>query len=237
MEPFFAAFFFQANTVKGFEAWDKAGFIANAHRERFQNVIYGPLGLILSKPTDAQDHLLEMRVDPQIIHLTFSAETAWDDVIREAARRTEWITRAISVTTFSRLGLRLYLVWPASTKIAAGHLARACIYGESESRWSGLGVIGNSELTIEAEADTLKLKLSLKAVERAQADPQDPDAVSADWIFRNTRFPEYGVMMDADVYSIRTRSSVDVQSFLRSCRDYITDRIIPLGQQIREELG
>ena len=219
MAPYAVGIFFQANTVKGYEAWDKTGVVANELSTRFAKISYGPLGLVCESPVDPKDYLLQVRVNVQHILLSFLPRARFDTIQRESVNRVEWIAKATNVTEFSRLGLRTQLIWGRESEEQASHEIRDRFLSVQMHGWSALGVVQSGELALNVEIEDLIARVALQPAKR------NPDEKTASNLEESA--PEFGIMLDVDIAKNGNTYYTDLQSYFRRCERVLYEHIIP----------
>ncbi|HZU11773.1 MAG TPA: hypothetical protein VFB58_02960 [Chloroflexota bacterium] len=229
-EPVVLSVFFQANTVKGYRFWDEAGLLANKYVERFRRIDYGsiPHTLTCAVPADPADWLTELRVSPHSIWLSYRAHVPWVTVRQETSGQVDWIARAIGVTQFSRLGLRINLLWEQEGQEQAVEAVLSRILHIQERGWSQLGTATGGSIVETFTADHLEGRIEISSVmnvqreerllvggEPAQATPELDD------------LPSFGVNVDVDLARHGSIESLDVKPHLNRSVKYIENVLTP----------
>lgn len=228
-KPIVSAVFFQADTIRGYRFWDEAGVLANEYSKRFQSVNYGSPGVLYcSNPKDPGDILLELRVGPSNIWLSYRAGVLLGRVQQESARLVDWIARAIYVTQFSRLGLRVHMLWGnASLDQVMGQLRSRVLQTQNQG-WDSLGNVTGGALTVDVTRDRLTARFSLAPVQSVQTQIQTKvPGIEQPPVIPEVRLPDYSIMLDVDVVDNHTTDSIDIKPYLSQAIAFIDSRLVP----------
>jgi hypothetical protein len=229
--PYLAGEFFQANTAKGYEAWDKAGAVANELSGRFRSIPSGPAGLVCESPLDPKDYLQQVRVDAQHISLSFRPGTQVGTSRRDTARLVEWVAQTINVAMFSRLGLRTFVVWGRDSLEQAGAEIRDRFLPVHLQDWGSVGDVQAAELVLTVAADDLRARVVLQPIQRkTPVGTEISGGVGAD----DADAPPFGILLDVDIVKNGSIYYTDLQSYFRHCADLLNERILPhVERQLR----
>jgi len=237
-KPVVSAVFFQADTIRGYRFWDETGVLANEYSTRFQSVNYGPPGVLYcSNPKDPGDMLLELRVSPSNIWLSYRAGISLARVQQESGRLVDWIARAIYVTQFSRLGLRVHMLWgSASLDQVIGKL-RSRVLQTQHQGWDDLGNVTGGALTADVTRDRLTARFSLAPVQNVETQIQTKvPGIEPPPVIPEIQLPDYSIMLDVDVVDNHTTDSIDVKPYLGQAIAFIDNRLVPfVARRFAEE--
>jgi len=228
--PTTSAIFFQADTVKGFKFWDETGLLANSYVGRFQSIDFRPdfrpPSLIALSPTDPADPILELRINVQNIWLSIRPTLSWPTVRQEIVRMVDYISRAISVTQFSRLGLRINLLWSGESLEQVINIQRSRILRVQD--WGAVGEVTGGEFVVNLKSDRLTARVAINAVQNVQTlfatrmpgqilEPPVPD----------TSRPDYALMLDIDLVDSSPSDSINVNPHLNRAIHLLDDKVVP----------
>lgn len=234
-KPVTGRVFIQADTILGYQFWDHAGVVANRLAQRFQSVGFDQSrsGLTCFAPSDLQDKLLEVRVSPQQIWLGYREGVDHTTVRQESAELIDWIARAINVSRFSRLGLRLSIYWGGESEDEVVAIVRDRVVRSQEAGWSEVGAVGSGELVIHLTSELLGVRAALSAARNVLTEitTRFPgiDAVEAP---KPQILPEYSVVLDADLYDNRTTDSIDVKPHIGRSLEFFDRKLLPFVSKL-----
>jgi len=229
---------FQANTVKGFRFWDEAGLIANKYVDRFRAINYGniPQTLVCAAPSDPGDYMMELRVSPYNIWIAYRAMVSWVTVRQETSRDVAWIARAIDVTQFSRLGLRVSLLWHGQDREHVVNTLLSQALNVHEQDWAQVGRATGGELVVHLEHDKLAVRLWMSPVVNVRREQHvtipgsEPPPHMEEEIL-----PDFAISVDADLADTRITESVDVMPHLNRSVKYLQESLIPFISRMLEQ--
>ena len=237
--PIVTGVFFQADTVKGYRFWDETGVLANHFADRFHSVSFStPEGLVCTLPKHPDDHIQALRINTANIALAFRPDTDWDRhgaawvaVRQETPKLVDWIARATYVTRFSRLGLRVILLYGGEALDVVHAVQRSAILKLQNTDWSSLGTITTGDLVLSIEAHHLMARIALDTVQvqgtaRLVSTPGTPQAMPD-----LPNIPDVAVRLDADLVDKSPGESIDVKPHLNHAITYLYERVVPFVTQ------
>jgi hypothetical protein len=203
--------FFQVNTIKGHRYLDDAGKIMNRWDSEFPNKDVGIVGLLMRNPDTM---LRELRVDSRTIWIHFSLPERLRQVAELSVGITTEICGILEVTQFSRVGLRIQLIYNMDD--VAGENGRVtnnifvpALQAVTEGRQPG----DEFEFTINTGTKQNPVTLRVAAVEK-KSEAKTPAG-----------FPEHGLLVDADIFQKQTSYLDDLKRFMRSAQDWIDNEL------------
>jgi len=229
-KPVMSAMFFQADFVKGYRFWDETGLLANSFVGRFQAIDYRgdprPPSLVALNPSDPADVLLEVRINPLNAWFSLRPNISWTIVRVEIERAIDYIARTIAVTQFSRLGLRINLLWGRDSIEEVVEIQRSRIMRVQD--WGTVGEVIGGELVVNIKDDRLTARIAVSAVQNVQTlfatrmpgqtiQPPAPDVEQ----------PGYAVLLDVDIVDNALSDSINVNPFLNRSIQMLEEKIEP----------
>ena len=232
--PVLSAAYFQADTIKGYRFWDQTGVVANHYVDRFQTIEYiAPGTLVCARPRDPGDDLGEVRVNPHAIWLSFRERSALDHIAREASGQVDWIARACDVTDFSRLGLRVLLLWPANGSEEVVDLLASTFMQVQRQGWQEFGDIVGGEFALFLTSDRLAIRVSFSPIQNvttswsARAPGSNVQAPSESVIPPERRLPDFALQMDVDLADNNPADPLDPRHHLERSIRMLETKLIP----------
>lgn len=239
--PVLSAAYFQADTIKGYRFWDQTGVVANHYVDRFQTIEYvAPGTLVCARPRDPGDDLGEVRVNPHAIWLSFREQSALDDIAREASRQVDWIARACDVSDFSRLGLRVLLLWPANDAQEVVDLLTSTFMQVQRQGWQEFGDIVGGEFALFLSSDRLAIRVSFSPVQNvttswsARAPGSNGQTPRETVIPLERRLPDFALQMDVDLADNNPADPLDPLRHLERSIGLLEKKLIPQVAAILE---
>lgn len=236
-EPVLAAAFFQANTIKGYRFWDEAGTIANKYTDRFTSVEYGPAStLICGAPRDADEALRELQVSPTVIWLSFQERVPDRTVQQVTSSEVDWIARAAGISDFSRLGLRVTLLWPGNDLDYVNNLVSSRFLHTNDDRWYALGRVDGGSWTAVLSVDPLTVRVAIRAVQNMttswSAYMPSAGASTPPPLPPHRRLPDYAVALDVDLADSHHATLLDIKSHLSRSFQFLQEKLVPFVSAI-----
>lgn len=227
--PIITDVFFQADTVKGYRFWDETGVLANEFSDRFHVVNFAsPQGLTCSLPKSTTDHLLALRVNTANIWLSHRPDAGWTTIRQETPRLIEKIARAIYVTRFSRLGLRVTLLFGGKSLDDVHDIQRTRILKVHDGGWNALGTVSSGEIVINVDSHHLGARIAVDTVQ-IQTTEYMTRAAGSEPATRPDRpdYPDFALRLDVDLVDKSPWESLDVKPHINHSVDYLNEQIIP----------
>lgn len=222
---------FQADTVKGYRSWDEAGLIANKYSDRFQTVdnVSVRNTLRCADPRDPTDFMTELHVSPSNIWLAYRARVPWVTVRQETAPVVEWIARAISVSQFSRLGLRVTLLWEGNDRDHVLDMLLSSVLQVRQNKWTELGDAQGAELVVFLTRENLGVRVGISPVVNVRREERVtvPGIKPILPIQGEAPLPDYALSVDVDLADTRITDSVDVKPHINRSVEYIQTDFLP----------
>jgi len=218
-KPVASGIFFQVDTVKGYRFWDVAGVLANTYVDRFQVVNYAQNTLFCSAPRDPEDAILELRASIANIWLSFRPTVSWVAVRQEAGRTIDYIARAISVTQFSRIGLRVAYLWGGESLEQIIDVEKSRVLRAHEHGWDALGNVGGGEYVVNVTTNRLAARVAFAPVQKQGGI----GVISA----TEPNLPDHAILLDVDLVANRPGDAIDVNPHLNLAIKFLDDQLIP----------
>ena len=203
--------YFQANTIKGHRYLDDAGKIMNRWDSEFPNKDVGLQGLSMRNP----DALMrELRVDNRTIWIRFSFADRLRQITELSINITTEICEILEVKQFSRLGLRIQFIYDVSDVTGeSGQLINRIFVPVLQDIIKGGQPQDSFQFAVNAGSSQKPVTLRVATVEKKPEAKSPPG------------FPEYGLLIDADIFQTQTSHLDDLKRFMQSAQNWVDDEL------------
>jgi len=228
-QPVLVDAYFQANLHEGHGFLDCRGKVIDAFGDPFKSYMEtsegGVSAIHLFDPLSSSQPLTELKLSAAMVWLHYRGNISTVTLRQETARIVLDACKIIGVTQLNRQGLRVYYLLSTDDALSAVAILRAGL-APPEPSWDELGEIQSLATNVRIGTSSFVVNVQIQPVQRsrvkiqiegpqAQAFPEDDES------------PEFGVMVDADVFDERRSDFPDPKPHLNRAVEFLDDRLLP----------